>query len=109
MLQVPETSALTLCTIILHFKIISAFGFKIHPSQETALGRKRTSGGEARKPIWEWEELGAGISLSACCILRCLAGVAGPVAVCLRHWFALLACGDISESGCDHNWGGSSC
>lgn len=51
MLQVPETSALTLCTIILHFKIISAFGYKIHLSQETALGRKRASGGEAKKGV----------------------------------------------------------
>lgn len=57
-LQVPVTSALTLCTIILHFKMVSAFGFKNHLCQETALGKKRASWGEARKPIWEREELG---------------------------------------------------
>lgn len=91
--QVLVTYVLTLCTIILCFKLVSAFGFKIHLCQvmacETALGKGRAERVEERQESPGGSgKGGAGISPG---VPKCLARAAGLVAVGLRQWFALLA------------------
>lgn len=93
------TYVLTLCTIILCFKLVSAFGFKIHLCQvmacETALGKGRAERVEERQESPGGSgKGGAGISPG---VPKCLARAAGLVAVglrqCLPSWHTVASVG----------------